>query len=260
MIAQIDDAGLTTVLRWHPEENLILAGKHSGIYIWDALIAAELQVLDEHISNAHLNTNYAISVCWLTKDIIAIVGHQDITIIDVVNEKMLKTLNIRSLENVDCHGDGKLASAKGVIDLHAGEIVRAGSDIATFAGYASDVVDVAWSPDGDRFVAHGNTSLCRFGVYDGQTTGLVAELQGSYSRQQDYSSYPDSIAWQPDGDLIVAVGQFDIRLWDTTTYRMLHRYDGFEVGHHHIIGPATSLTDEERRQEMYSKHTKCPGS
>ena len=258
VISQIEEGSLTTVLRWHPQNNLIMAGMELDIFIWDAITGNVEQVLSENVLSDRSLVNYATSVCWLDANTIAAIGSYDIYIIDVETDTTLNKLEIWDLENVDCYQDRKLVSRKGVVDLKSGEHVTSNLDTAAFADYQRDVVDVAWSPDGRRFVVHGNVSLCRFGIYDGQTTELLAELQGSFSRLHGLNIYQDSIAWQPTGDLIAAVGQFDIRLWDTKTYKLMYRYDGFEVGDHERIDPDEKQSSEERRLEMYSNYTKCP--
>ncbi len=258
VISQIDEGSLTTVLRWHPQENLIMAGMESRILIWDAITGKVEQVLSDKVLSDRSLRNYATSVCWLDANTIAAIGSYDIYIIDVETEATLNKLEIWDLENVDCYQDRKLVSRKGVVDLKSGELVISNVETTTFADYQRDVVDVAWSPDGRRFVVHGNISLCRFGVYDAQTAKLLAELQGSFSRLHDVLVYQDTISWQPTGDLIAAVGQFDIRLWEARSYKLLHRYDRFEVGDHQLIDPDEHLSDDERRLEMYSNYTKCP--
>ncbi len=257
---QIENGNLTTVLRWHPLQNSIMAGIESSIYIWDALTGTEIQVLRDIILSDKGLVNYATSVCWLNKSTIATVGSYDVYIIDVWAGTTLNKIEVLNGGNAECFEDRKLISRWGIIDLVSGAYLISFSDSAAFVDYQRDAVDVAWSPDGKRFVVHGNVSLCRFGVYDGQTTELLAELQGSFSRLHDVPTYQDSIAWQPDGDLITAVGQFDMRLWDAETYTLLHRYDGFEVGDHQLIDPEASHSSEERRMEMYSNYTKCPDS
>ncbi len=260
VISQIENGNLTTVLRWHPQGNLIMAGMESAIFIWDAVTGNVEQVLSENVLSNRSLVNYATSVCWLDANTIAAVGSYDVYIIDIQSGTTLKKFELYGLENVDCYRDRKLVSRRGIFDLKSGDRVTGNIEVATFDDYQRDVVDVAWSPDGNRFVVHGNISLCRFGVYDGQTAELLAELQGSFSRLHDLPAYQDSIAWQPAGHLLAAVGQFDIRVWDTESYTLQHRYDGFEVGHYHLIDPEASLSSEERRMEMYNNATKCPDS
>ena len=106
--------------------------------------------------------------------------------------------------------------------------------------------------------------MCRFGVFDGrELLSCLAELQGSYSRLHDLPyAMQDSVAWHPcmADRSSPPSGNSTYDLWDTKTYTLLHRYEGFEVGHHHLIDPENSLSDEERWMEMYSNLTKCPGS
>ena len=83
VISLIDQGNLTTVLRWHPQENLILAGMERSIYIWDALKGSEVQILSENVSSGRGFVNYATSVCWLNGSTIAVVGSYDIYIVDV---------------------------------------------------------------------------------------------------------------------------------------------------------------------------------
>ena len=259
VITLIENGSLTTVLRWHPRLDLIMAGIELDIFIWDAMSGNVEQVLSENVLSDRPLRNYATSVCWLDANTIAAIGSYDVFIIDIGTGATLKRLELWDLDNVDCYQDRKLVSRMGVVDLKSGERRTSRTQIATFAGYQRDVVDVVWSPDGRRFAVHGNVSLCRFGVFDGQSAELLAELQGSFSRLHDVLTYHDSIAWQPTGGRIAAVGQFDIRLWDAKTYELLHRYDEFEVGYDQLFGPDENQSSEERRLDMYSNYTKCPG-
>ena len=117
VISQIVEGNLTTVLRWHPQENLILAGMETRIFIWDAITGKAEQVLSENVLSDRSLRNYATSVCWLNEYTIAAVGSYDLYIIDVRTGTTLIKLQIHDLDNVDCYQDLKLVSRKGVVDL-----------------------------------------------------------------------------------------------------------------------------------------------
>ena len=250
-------------VRWHPEENIVVSVSFFEVSIWDALTGEQLVTIDK-LKPPELEVryfNHLFSVCWMSKDVIAVAGDYDIFIVRVSDQKALMTFGNRGSVAVDCHRNVKMVTTEGdVYDLVIGRRLETQSQFATLNDYTVDYVSVAWSPDGSKIVANGNSGMCRFGVFDGETTEILAELQGSFSRVHDYLRYADSIAWHPDGSRFAVVGQFDIRLWDAKTYTLLHRYEGFEVGHDHLIDPENSLSDEERRMEMYSNLTKCPGS
>ena len=174
--------------------------------------------------------NHLFSACWLNNDVIAVAGDYDIFIVRVSDQETLETFgNIGSVA-IDCHRDEKLVTTYGrVSDFDDGLRLADDTHLATLDDYTFKYVSVAWSPDGSMIVANGNGGMCRFGVFDGETTEMLAELQGSFSRVGDYLRYADSIAWHPDGGRFAVLGQFDIRLWDAESFELLKRFAGFEV-------------------------------
>ncbi len=266
VLTQIHKRTMSNV-RWHPEDDLILAAVWDGIVAWDALSGEQVYVYSDLASPSSNSISDYWAVCWLSGEIVAAMDPGTIWIFDIVRDKRLRTLSDMDLllyvtthSGVDCHGQDRLVSIyAGVIDLDTGETIKPKTPAVTFHDYGSAFVAVAWSPDGKRYLMNGNVGLCRIAVFDGRTNALLAELQGSYSREIDVSTYSDSVTWRPDGSQFAAVGQFDIRVWDASTYALVQRYDGFEVGYHYRTDPNPEFTEADRLDEMLPNSTKCPG-
>ena len=254
-------------VRWHPEEDIVLAMVWAGIVAWDALSGEEVYVSTKFLSPDANSTSDYWAVCWLSGDTVAAISPSYVTFLNVAQDRRLRTLSdidrllgVSSHAGVDCHGQDRLVSIyAGVIDLDTGETIKPKSPKATFHDYGSYFIDVAWSPDGRRYLMNGNVGLCRIAVFDGETSELLAELQGSYSREHDLSTYSESVTWHPHGKRFAVVGQFDIRVWDANTYELLRRYDGFEVGYHIRTDPDPEFAESDRLDEMLRSGTKCPG-
>ena len=253
-------------VRWHPEEDIIVAAVWGGIIASDAISGEQVYAYSNLTSPNRNSISDYWAVCWLSSEIVAAVDPLTIWVFNIVREKRLRiiesayVLSSSDYPAVDCHGQDRLASAyQGAIDLHSGAVIEPASPAVAFHDYGHKFVAVAWSPDGMRYLTNGNVGLCRIGVFDGQTSELLAELQGSFSREIDISTYTDSAAWHPDGDRFAVVGQFDIRVWDAATYELIRRYDGFEVGYHMRTDPDREFTEADRLKEMLSNSTKCPG-
>lgn len=242
-------------VRWHPEKNILVTVSFFEAIIWDALTGEELI----QIGNLEAEYfNHLFAVCWLNSDEIALLGDRNIFLVRVSDQTTLKTYGNLSGSAVDCHLDEKLATADGrVYDVDDGRHFRTESKLATLDNYTFEYVSVAWSPDGSKIVANGNGGMCRFGVFDGETTEILAELQGSFSRVHDYLRYADSIAWHPDGSRFATLGQFDIRLWDADTYSLLKRFDGFDVPFYPVSWDE-NWNEAERLAHLHRYHTKCP--
>ena len=249
-------------VRWHPEEDIVVSVNFFEAIIWDAVTGEQLVIINklEPPDSEAVSFSHLYAVCWLNNDVIAVVGYYDIFLVRVSDQTTLKALGNLGTVAVDCHRDEKLATTSGLVfDFDIGLRFGTDSHLATLDDYTFEYVSVAWSPDGSIIVANGNGGMCRFGVFDGETSEIIAELPGSFSRVHDYLRYADSIAWHPDGSRFATVGQFDIRLWDAETLTMLKRFDGFDVPFY----PASWDEDwrkAERLEHLHRYHTKCPQS
>ena len=250
---------LTSTVRWHPEDNLIIAGTLLGTtYILDALTGEERFSFQETYVPTPSNIQ---SVCWLTESTVAILGSKESYIVDVQQNSVLETFEETFfLKLGDCSRQGNMIMIglfDKVYDLSDNMVTANMSDQAYSSadGYVF-AADVAWSPDGSRILINGEG--CRVYVFEGQNHDLLADLEGSFSDVLDLPVYVDSIAWHPDNSQFAIVGQFDIRLWDAETYELLRRYDGFEIGYHVEPSKAVSLNERERTKEMEADGVMCP--
>ena len=226
------DAYIPISVRWRPEGDVLATVSFFEVRIWDALTGDELiHIVGLEVDNPDVRYfNHLFSVCWLSDDVITVAGDYDIFIVRVSDQETLKTFGNLGTVAIDCHQDDKLVTTRGrVFDFDGGQRLVKDTHLATLDDYTFEFVSVAWSPDGSMIVANGNGGMCRFGVFDAETTEILAELPGSFSRVHDYLRYAHSIAWHPDGSRFAVLGQFDIRLWDAETFELLKRFDGFEV-------------------------------
>ncbi|MCY4069709.1 MAG: hypothetical protein OXG60_00265 [Chloroflexi bacterium] len=266
VLTHIEKAPRSNV-RWHPEEDVIVVAVWAGIIALDAISGEQVYIYSDLESPSSNSISDYWAVCWLSGEIVAAMDPWTIWIVDIARGTRLRILSDMDLllyvtthSGVDCHGRDRLVSIyAGLVDLETGETIKPKTSAVTFHDYGSAFVDVAWSPDGKRYLTNGNVGLCRIAVFDGRTNELLAELQGSYSREIDVSTYSDSVTWRPDGSQFAVVGQFDIRVWDARTYELVQRYDGFEVGYHYRTDPDPKFTEADRLKEMLPNSTKCPG-
>ena len=251
---------LSSSIRWHPKKNRVMAGTGWGTtHVWDALTGKELFYFEESFTEEYNIDNYTQSVCWLADNLIATMGTGTTYIVDIDGDKSEVQIWSPYLSGAECNKEGDIL----MIGL-TGEVGDIRADMSwedmLNSSYLSDnepilAVDVAWSPDGSRFVANGKGCLVH--VFDRQSKALLAELRGSYS-DDDLPIYIDSVAWRPDSSRFAVVGQFDIRMWDAETYELLHKFDGFEVGYHERLKSSIGLSEEERKTLMDAKNVKCP--
>lgn len=110
-----------------------------------------------------------------------------------------------------------------VIDARTGQL------LSEQMGFAGTVVGVAWSPDGSRLLATGDTAygLRRWRVSDNVSVRLFDERMSNSS----------SVAWSPDGTRIASGDyQGNVCLWTAAT----NRCDGFIHAHFTTFGIAWS--------------------
>lgn len=262
IITTIKDQWVTSTIRWHPKDDLVMAGTLYGtVHIWDALTSAELFVFEETLSERFTVQNYISAVCWLSENTVAIMAAHETYLVNVPENRTLESLMTSQLSLADCSPDGdilKMGISGAVYHL----LLEKSEEIPALynaSGKGANLgVGVAWSPDGSRVALNGLGCNVYVYEFDGQSWELMEQLRGSYSREDTSPRYRDSIAWHPDASRFVAVGQFDIRMWNAETYELLHLFDGFEIGYHETLKSSIGLSKEERKQHMDEKHVKCP--
>ena len=230
-----------TPIQWHPREDLIVSGTYDGtVQIFDALTGEEVFYFVERKEKARYEIeNSIVGFCWFDEDIIVIVTIHEIYFVDIGKDELLQTIDPGTVfDTTDCNRERQLITIDGKL-----YDIRTGSLISVFTVYDSHIdkfiwtLDVAWSPDGRRFVA--STEGCLVRVYDGGTGELLARLSGGiHYEYQANSFFLSSIAWHPDGGRFAVVGQFgDIRVWDVKTYALIRRFDGFELFDEYTLLP-----------------------
>ena len=222
-----------TPVQWHPREDLIVAGTYDGtVQIFDAITGEEVFFFVERKEKVRGELeNSIVGFCWFDEDIIVIISMHEIYFVDIGKDELLRTIvPDAEFATADCNREYQLITTDGELyDIGTGSLIRV---FIVYDAHIDEMIltlDVAWSPDGRRFVA--STEGCLVRVYDGRTGELLAHLSGGVHMEYlAYSFYEGSIAWHPDGGRFAVVGQFgDIRVWDVKTYELLRRFDGFEL-------------------------------
>lgn len=252
---------LSSTIRWHPNKNNLMAGTEWGTtHVWDALTGQELFYFeDEGFTEEYGFHNYIQSVCWLGDNLIATIGTGATYVVDIDVEMWEVRILSPYVWGAKCSrgGDILMVGLSGKVrDIRADMSWEDIIDSSYLSGNEPILaVDVAWSPDGSRFVANGKGCLVH--VFERQSRELLTEIRGSFS-DDALTIYVDSVAWHPDGSRFAAIGQFDIRMWDAENYELLHLFDGFEVGYHVSVSHGIELSEEERRKEMEEHGVMCP--
>jgi len=243
VITEIDEAYPWTPVRWHPEDDLVIAGTFGGTaYIWNARTGDEQFSFDGRTeAYSEVIWHESMGFCWFSENTVVIVNKQMAYVVDIIENTVLRKFVVFLLGDwLNCNRDYQIISLTGrQFDFQSGTSARLfprydfGQESTSHAkSYSTEAV--AWSPESGHIV----TSLegCRTRVFDGQSRELLVELPGGvYELMPAVGFFIDSIAWHPDGSRFAVVGQFgDIRVWDAKTYELLQRFDGFEMH------PATS--------------------
>ena len=265
IISRIEMAKLTSTIRWHPQENLLLAGDYYGkSYVVDALTGEVLFTYRESYDKLGNCCNTTKAVCWLRESIAAIVTLFEVYVVDVLEDKTVQRFEspLRSdLFRIAACDDNRaiISNNDYQIDLRSKTINRIFSldTSILFSDYWFEkrLEDIAYSPDGSRIATNGNASLCRAAVFDGHSHELLAEVKGSFAYWGN-DNYRDSIAWHPDGSQFAMVGQFDIRVWDAESYELLQRIDGFGIPFNRSEWTNAEMSEELAR--IVEAREKCP--
>lgn len=255
-------------IRWRPRDHRILmASIDSTAYIFDAVTGKVDYTFHERIDD--WNRVDAYSACWLTDSVVALFDSSEIHVIDIVNDKLLHRVEGgRSSEGLvnkpaDCGEAGRAMHGFGhVFELLTGQrdLIHSPAgvmDLSDYWYYEWYGVAIAFSPDSKKIATNGNLSLCRTAVFDAESLHLIAEIQGSYAKRNKYY-FQDSIAWRPAGEKLAIVGQFDIRIWDAETYKLLQRYEGFSAGYYDPHPSDTETDDNSTIYQNQLRDLKCP--
>jgi len=90
--------------------------------------------------------------------------------------------------------------------------------IRTFAGHASDVYSVAFSPDGSQVLTGSGDNTAK--LWDAATGTEIRTFSG-------YASYVSSVAFSPDGSqVLTGSGEATAKLWDAATGTEIRTFTG----------------------------------
>lgn len=268
VVSTVQFPRLSTEIRWHPAETLILGGEFDGrVKIVDAFSGdIQLNYRKSRASSEHVYHKLT-AVCWHSESAAIAVTHNTVYVFDFVSGETLHRIEqdkgYLSFKTASCHNGGRIITDLGYsIHVDTGTVKRIFSldSTFTFKDYwydEWDIVDISWSPDGSRIATNGNAGLCRIGVFDGDAFTLLAELHGSHAKQ--YGRYhADSIAWHPEGSRFAIVGKLDIRIWDASSYRLLRVFEGFEKRNPIPHDPTPDTSDDKQIIDMETWGLHCP--
>ncbi|MCY4064187.1 MAG: hypothetical protein OXG53_17590 [Chloroflexi bacterium] len=270
VVSTIQFPRLSTEIRWHPEDRLILGGEYDGtVKIVDAFSGEFQFTYRKSRAPAYHEYNRPIALCWISDNLVSIVTRDTVYVVDHASKATVHLISIDKtglslgFEAADCHRSGKIITDLGYfIDALGATKDRIFSldKTFTFKDYwydEWDIVDIRWSPDASQIATNGNAGLCRTAIFDGDSFTLQAELQGSHART--YGRYhDDSIAWHPDGGRFAIVGKLDIRVWDANTYKLLTIFEGFDKLNPVPRISSADTTEEEPSIDPRTRGVHCP--
>ena len=249
-------------IRWHPHDRRLLVGAANGR-------TSVLNAITGDAEYTFRGREFATSVCWVGGSVVALIGWPEINVVDISRNSIVHRIEPgRSSSGevgmpASCDGAGRaLHGYARSFDLLAGarESIYSLDNTITLSDYWFEEwhgVAIAYSPDGEKIATNGNSGRCRIAVFDGESHHLISELQGSYVEGRDYL-FRDSIAWHPAGEKLAIVGQFDIRIWDAETYKLLQRYEGFNAGFYDPHPSNTETDDSATSYQNQLRDLRCP--
>jgi len=239
VITEIYNAFPWSPVRWHPSANRIVSGRlYSSIRMWDAMTGEEVFHFDsEALYPNDPMTHETLGLCWFNDVALIFATPQRIFIVDVDEETIIKDFGPAAFFSapVDCNHKHQILSVEGqLFDIETASLTWDFLQDNEWKGPRPhpEPVAVKWSPDSRLIVA--NFTRCLIRVYDGRTGKIIAEMPGGTSSIGRPDYYVDSIAWRPDGSRFAVVGDVGIRVWDSETFELLHRFDGFSL-HPNIV-------------------------
>ncbi|OAI41123.1 hypothetical protein AYO40_03840 [Planctomycetaceae bacterium SCGC AG-212-D15] len=240
-----------------------LAVKGHSAKVWDVAAGTVTLDLSGLYLRGHTNIAFSPDGLWLASG-----GESDdqVAIRDAANGRILRTFphDRGELSRVAFHPDGKLLAANG-----SGNDVKiwnltTGQEQATLRGHGRPVINVAFSPDGEKLasISEGKESW-EIKVWDVRSSQVLRTLGGVYGRTLAFS--PDSlhlaaanreevkvfdlasgaivvrlrghtaainsVDYGPDGRRIVSGGEDQtVRIWDTSTGEELLMFRGHREG------------------------------
>ena len=203
----IGDFGTINAVSWSPDGLRLASGGYDGaIYVWDAVSAECIAVLEGHSGNVN-------AVAWSPDGArLASSGRDEtIRIWDAVGECIaVLEGHSGSVYTVSWSPDGARLASGGYYTIRIWDAVGAGECIAVINGHNNNVVNaVSWSPDGARLVSCGYDNTIRIWNVSGAGE-CIAVLEG-------HNCQVSAVLWSPDGARLASAGRDGaIRIWDAS--------------------------------------------
>jgi WD40 repeat protein len=118
---------------------------------------------------------------------------------------------------ISCCQDGNAVVAAVGANLYLWDLQTEGL-LRTFSGHPSQILDVAFSPD-------GQTIASCIGAPEGAAAIIIWNIEtGERMLELERSSHINKVAFSTDGNKLLAAGQHGLKLWDIKTGELLRTY------------------------------------